>query len=366
MRSESPPGSGRRVRTPAGSRVAAQPGVVTGHPHAATECGRRLVQHPSPPPRGLASIWGDMAERDVEVLVVDNASTDGSPEMVSREFPGAVLIRNHQNVGFAKANNQAIGKSSGRFVLLLNADARLVAGSCEMLIARMDATPGLGICGPAIFNEDGSRQPSWGRFPSPLLEFAFQFLLYKALPVPYPYGKRVHPLLLPAYSRYRLVDWVTAAAVLIRRDVVDKVGVLPEESFMYNEDVEFCFRARSAGFTVGYEPAGEVVHRVGGARASYEDWIVNYTRGSILYFASHFPPPTVARVARLMVAGNRLRYSLWRVFGAVSHSKRREVRDALPRLPTGDRSCPSLHHPTDRWALGQRDPMRARSCSARR
>lgn len=273
----------------------------------------------------LKSVWGDVAEGEAEVLVVDNASSDGSPEMVSKEFPRAALIRNPQNVGFAKANNQAIGISSGRFILLLNADARLVAGCCERLVARMHRNPGLGICGPAILNEDGSRQPSWGQFPSPRLEFAFQTLLYKALPVPYPYGRRVHPLLLPAYSRFRLADWVTAAAVLIRREVVDQIGLLPEESYMYSEDVEFCFRARSAGFAVGYEPAGEVVHRAGGARASYEDWIVNYTRGSIIYFASHYPPATVARVARVMVAGNRLRCYIWRIVGTVSHSKRGEA-----------------------------------------
>ncbi len=272
----------------------------------------------------LASIWGDMAERDVEVLVVDNASTDGSPEMVSREFPGAVLIRNRQNVGFAIANNQAIGKSSGRFVLLLNADARLVAGSCEMLIARMDASPGLGnlwpchlqrgrveaaILGKVSFAHPGIRLPV-----SPLQGAACALSVWPARSCASP------PRLLPL-PRCRLGD---CCCSLIRREVVDKIGPLPEESFMYNEDVEFCFHARAAGFKVGYDPAAEVVHRVGGARASYEDWIVNYTRGSILYFASHFRPPTVARVARLMLAGNRLRYSLWRVVGAVSHSKRRE------------------------------------------
>ena len=273
----------------------------------------------------LKSVWGDVGEGDPEVLVVDNASSDGSPEMVYKEFPRAELIRNRQNMGFAKANNQAIGISSGEFILLLNADARLLTGCCERLVGRMRRNLSLGICGPAILNEDGSRQPSWGRFPSPRLEFAFQSLLYKALPVPYPFGRRVHPLLLPAYSRFRQVDWVTAAAVLIRREVVDRIGLLPEESYMYSEDVEFCFRARSAGFSVGYEPAGKVVHRAGGARASYQDWIVNYTRGSIIYFASHYPAPTVARVARVMVAGNRWRYYLWRIVGAVSPSKRGEA-----------------------------------------
>jgi GT2 family glycosyltransferase len=127
------------------------------------------------------------------------------------------------------------------------------------------------------------------------------------------------------YSRFRLVDWVTAAAVLIRRDVVDRIGLLPEGNFMYSEDVEFCHRARSAGFAIGYEPEGKVVHRVTGARESYDDWIENYTRGSLIYYAAHYPALTVARVARTIVAGNRLRYSLWRTIGALSRSKRAEA-----------------------------------------
>jgi hypothetical protein len=273
----------------------------------------------------LDSAWRDAPVGDTEVYVVDNASNDGSPEMVSAEFPQTILIRNRQNLGYAKANNQAIVRCKSRFILLLNADARLGVGCCESLIARMHFQPDLGICGPALRNADGSRQPSWGRFPSPVLEASFQAFLYKVLPLPYPVGRRVHPLLLPAYAKFRLVDWVSGAAMLIRGEVPMQIGLLPEESFMYSEDVEYCFRARRAGHEVGYEPAGEVVHQAAGARGSYQDWIVNYTHGSIRYFGAHYPPATTARVARLMVVGNALRYRLWRMIAALSPSRREEA-----------------------------------------
>jgi GT2 family glycosyltransferase len=278
----------------------------------------------------LNSVYGAKYAGSREVLVVDNASADESAEMVAGRFPDCTLLRNSKNRGFAAANNQALALASGRFILLLNSDAALTSNSLVELQSAFEAHPGIGIVGPALLNEDHSRQPSWGDFPSAWQEFLFQSFLFKLWPVRFPYGRRVGPLLLPSYLQFREVDWVTGAALMLRREVYECIGGLPEENFMYGEDLEFCARARRAGFSSAYVPAAEVYHHQGGSiRGDYGRWIESYTRATLRYFDNYGSINDRVWAAALVLAGSRLRELIWSIAALVWPARRGE---ALSRM----------------------------------
>src|SRR5262249_26354350 len=147
---------------------------------------------------------------------------------------------------------------------------------------------------------------------SPTSEFLFQSFLYKLWPSRFPYGRRVHPLLRPAYRRFRWVDWVTGAALMLRRDVLDRIGALPTDVFMYGEDLEYCARAKRAGFRVAYVPAARARHhQQASSRLDYARWIENYTRATILYYQRYGSEHERRRVSELITFGSRLRQVLW-------------------------------------------------------
>jgi N-acetylglucosaminyl-diphospho-decaprenol L-rhamnosyltransferase len=274
-----------------------------------------------------------------EVLVVDNASSDGSGEMVAAQFPAVQLLRNRKNLGFAVANNQALALAGGRCLFLLNSDAAVLPAGLLALRSAFDEHPRLGIVGPALLNQDGSLQPSWGDFPSVWQEFLFETFLFRLWPVRFPYGRRVHPLLRAAYRRLQTVDWVTGAALMLRREVYEQIGGLSEENFMYGEDLEFCARARRAGFATAYVPAAKVYHRQqGSAHGDYGRWIENYTQATLNYFDRYGSPADRRRVATLVLGGSRLREFTWSLVARLWPRRRQE---ALARV-TGYRRAANL------------------------
>ena len=192
---------------------------------------------------------------DTEVIVVDNASTDGSADMVAAEFPEARLIRNAENVGFPRGNNVGIAASAGRYVLLLNSDTMVPAGALARLVAFMDAHPQAGACSPRLLQLDGTPQPyAFGCDPTLgyLLRRGFSRLLFR------------RPLHDWGVAETIEVDWVSGACLLIRREAIDQVGGLDEAMFMYFEDNDWCRRMRLAGWQVYYVPTVAITH-IGGA-----------------------------------------------------------------------------------------------------
>jgi GT2 family glycosyltransferase len=274
----------------------------------------------------LAAAVQESRARATEIWVVDNASTDGSAEMVQAEFSQVHLICNRENLGFAKANNQVLRRAQGDFLLLLNADAVLLAGSLEAMLNAFVEYPQVGICGPCLINPDGSLQPSWGQFPTPWTEFLFQSFLFKVWPGPFPYGRKIHPFLRSTYCRFRLVDWATGACLMLRQEVLKRVGLLPEGSFMYGEDLEYCFRARRAGFEVALVSQARVLHYLqSAARKDYQKWIENYTLAILRYHARHGTASDLKWVSQTILWGSRLRWMMWRVIGFLSPRRRSEA-----------------------------------------
>ena len=195
-----------------------------------------------------------------EVIVVDNGSSDGSQAMVRERFPHVRLIENQENVGFARANNQAVAVSQGSYALLLNSDAMLLEGACQAMTDLARAKPQAGIVGAHLINPDGSFQASHSPFPTLWREFLILSGLGRAF-----YG-RWYPSRGPQEDRGpQVVDYVEGACLLTRREAYDEVGGLDEGYFMYAEEVDLCYTMREHGWHVWYHPGAKVIHVGGGS-----------------------------------------------------------------------------------------------------
>ena len=237
----------------------------------------------------------------VEVIVVDNASTDGSVEMVQAKFPGVRLIANADNRGFPAANNQGIAIAQGRHVFLLNPDTEVVDDALAAMVSFADAHPDVGVVGPQLLNPDGSVQSSRRRFPT-LLTALFESTWLA------PHAPR------RLLARYRVldrpdeatqdVDWVDGAALMARREAIQQVGPLDEGFFMYSEELDWCRRFREAGWRVVYLPEARIVHHRGKsseqvAAASH----IHFQTSKVRYFHKYHGR-VVAETLRLFLMGN--------------------------------------------------------------
>lgn len=233
-----------------------------------------------------------------EIIVVDNASADGSVEAVRARFPQVQVMQNESNLGFAKANNRALKIMRGKYAVLLNSDTLIMPGSIQILHGFMEKTPGSGMCGPQLLNSDGSFQKSFDRFPTLPGEFTSRTLIR---------------LLAPEYYRRQFldkdakavgpakVDFIIGACMFVRKEAIAKTGMLDEEYFFFYEEIDWCFRMRRAGWTVHHVPAARIVHFGGGStrglnlKARTESWrsrylffrknLVSGRSGSLLLYA---------------------------------------------------------------------------------
>ena len=225
----------------------------------------------------LESIEQNRDGLDVEVIVVDNASTDGSQEMVQNRFPYVKLLQNRKNLGFARANNQGLSISRGRFIMLLNSDTLLQPGALFTMVSFMDMHSDVGIVGAELLNRDGTLQPSWAKYPSLLSELlGANFRGRKQF-----YTKDGSP----AYE----VDWVGGACLLIRRSTMEQVGNLDERFFMYSEELDWCYRTRLLGWKICYLPGASVIHLSGqSSRHASQKMKVQLYKSKLLFFCKHY------------------------------------------------------------------------------
>ncbi len=198
---------------------------------------------------------------EIEVIVVDNASIDGTAETVRREFPQVKLIVNDENFGYTKANNIGIRQSRGKYILLLNPDTVVKPNALQALIECAEAHPDAGIIGAKLLNPDGSIQRSARSFPdigAGLFRNTFLGRLF-------PNNPFVRRYLLTdfSYDEVHEVDWVSGAAMLVRRELFERIGLLDERFWAYCEDVDLCWRAWQAGFKVLFCPNAVIVHKIG-------------------------------------------------------------------------------------------------------
>ena len=210
----------------------------------------------------LQSIYERTREIQYEVIVVDNASTDGTPEMMESEFPDTRYLYNRQNIGFTKGNNQGIRISSGRYILLLNSDTEIINGALDKMVKFMDERPDCGVMGCKLLNPDGSIQYSCRRFPS--YQTAL-FNRYSILTRLFPRNRFSQSYLMSSinHEEIREVDWVSGAALLARRRAFQEIGLLDEDFVIYSEDVDWCYRMHEAGWKVYFYPDAQIYHYIG-------------------------------------------------------------------------------------------------------
>ena len=209
--------------------------------------------------QALHTVMDAATALEVEILVVDNASRDGSADMVAATFPQVQLIRNEENVGFAAANNQALRRVNGRYVLLLNSDTIVRPDTLRCLVEFLDAHPQAGAIGCKILNPDGTLQLSCRRgLPTPMAAFCKMSGLSRLFPNS------------PRIARYNLtyldpektheVDALSGSCMMVRKEAMDQVGMLDEAYFFYGEDLDWCFRMRESGWKIFYVPQTEIIH----------------------------------------------------------------------------------------------------------
>lgn len=219
-----------------------------------------------------------------ETIIVDNGSFDGSVEMLAAEFPGVSVIVNTLNVGFATANNQGLARAGGRYALLLNSDTRVAPDALINLVNFMDTHPQAGACGPQLQNADGTLQPSGRRFPT------LTSTLGELLPAPERWRRKWRgDLEARDYNQICPVDELSGAALCARRTALEQVGFLDEDFFFLGEDIDLCWRLKSAGWQVFYVPTARVMHYWGSSRnraSSYHISLLSQ-RSYYLLFRKH-------------------------------------------------------------------------------
>jgi GT2 family glycosyltransferase len=236
--------------------------------------------------RCILSLPSPGPELETEIIVVDNASTDGSVDMVLSQFPHVRVVANEENKGFTVANNQGLALSQGRYLLLLNPDAEVVGDALATMVRHGDDHPEVGALGPQLCYPDGSLQSSRRRFPTMVTALVESTVFQEWWPD------------IRVLRRYYMadtsdeatqpVDWLVGACLLVRREVYDQLGGLDEGFFMYSEELDWCRRIKDAGWEVVYLPSATVVHHEG---KSSEQVVaarhIHFQSSKVRYFRKH-------------------------------------------------------------------------------
>ncbi|MBI2419175.1 MAG: glycosyltransferase, partial [Ignavibacteriales bacterium] len=249
----------------------------------------------------LQSINAAVRDISAEVIIVDNASTDGSVEMLRREFPGITLIASPENLGFSRANNAGIKKSKGRYILLLNPDTLIGEETFVTMIKFLDEHKEVGLAGCKLLNPDGTLQLACRRgFPGPWVSFCKVTGLSSIFPKSRLFAK--YNLTYLDENQSHEVDAISGAFMMIRKEVVDEIGGLDEQFFMYGEDLDWCYRVQKAGHKVYYVHNTKIIHYKGEStkRSNIDETRVFYNAMRLFvrkHFSSYFVVELILRFA---------------------------------------------------------------------
>jgi GT2 family glycosyltransferase len=267
----------------------------------------------------LRSIYSETQGIDIEVIVSDNGSTDGSVEFIHQHYPLARVLENGRNLGFARGNNEGIAQSSGQYILILNPDTIIHDGALEKWIAFADQHPEAGAFGCRVLNVDGSFQHS-GR-PFPTIWRSWVAALYLR-PLAYFSDLFISDI----YTGWngmtqRLIDWQSGCCVMFRGDLLKKLGGFDGQFFYHFEEVDLCRRVWDAGFSIVYTPEAVITHLGGQSvnRFPLRFELEKY-RSRYRYFYKHFGPERARQCRRTILAWIRLRQIGWGLSGLFSTS----------------------------------------------
>ena len=281
--------------------------------------------------RALSSIyasWGN--QPGLEVIVVDNASNDDTTAMIAQTFPQVTLIPNSENQGFTIGNNQGIARANGEYLFLLNPDTEVLDKALEHLLTYAQTHPEVGVIGPQLLNPDRSVQSSRRHFPTlPVLFLESTWLQ----------GLASQRLLTHYYAQeqaddvIQAVDWITGAAMLIRREIVANVGAFDEDFFMYSEELDWCRRIKEAGWEIVYYPEAQIIHHEGKSSEQVVPARHIYFQSSKIHYTQKVYGKLAAESLRVWLLGQYI----WQI--------------ALERL---------------KWLVGSQKPLRASRIAAYR
>jgi GT2 family glycosyltransferase len=233
----------------------------------------------------LESLAAHPTSLPTKIIVVDNASSDGTQAMLAQDYPHITLIQNEKNEGFARPANQAMRCASGRYFLLLNPDTLVLEGALDRLVAFMEEHPQAGIVGPKVLNRDGSLQMACRRgLPRPWAMVSYFLRLYRLFPRSKLFGGYLLNYL--DKDETHLVDGVSGSCMLIRQTAAEQIGYFDERFFAYQEDADFCFQAQRLGWQIYYHPRAQIIHYggQGGSRAQPYRAIFEWHRSYFLYY----------------------------------------------------------------------------------
>ena len=228
----------------------------------------------------LESLWASTRLDSFEVIVADNASTDGTVEMLVDRFPRVRILASPENLGFGRASNLCWHEAKSSLVLFLNSDTVVSDRALDRLVELARERPEAGAIGPRLLYPDGEIQMSFGAMPGIASE-----VLQKLWNAGYARGKGpLRSAVRRRYTRERTVDWVSAACLLTRRDTLETVSGFDENFFLYSEDIDLCTRIRATGARILFTPEVEIVHLLGRSAAKNRDRVVYESHRSRLYF----------------------------------------------------------------------------------
>lgn len=269
----------------------------------------------------LHSVYDTVHGLAFEVFVVDNASSDGSAAMVRERFPQVRLIENAENVGFARANNQAIARSLGRYIVLLNSDAVVQPQALAALIRFMEGHAAAGACGPYLLNADGTLQPSCHPLLTAFREFWRLCFLDHLWPL----------------ASYRMERWsadvprevavIKGACLLLRREALSQVGLLDERYFIYSEEMDLCHRLALSGWRLYWVPEARVMHLGGGStRQLAAEMYLQLYRSKVQYQGKFWGERGARRFVRLLRLAYLPRWGAASLAGLFSDAARQKAR----------------------------------------
>jgi GT2 family glycosyltransferase len=294
----------------------------------------------------LDSLFAAAERLTLEVLVVDNASSDGSVEMLQKSYPEVELIANRENLGFARAANQAIRRSRGCRILLLNPDTLVMKQSLSKMVGLLDLQPLVGALGPKILTAEGSIDSQAGRrFPTLLTELFDQLSVSRLFPRSRLFGRYLMGYW--DHDDSREVDLLSGACLMVRREVIEQVGLLDKEFFLYGEDVEWCHRIQRAGWKVFYYAEAEIIHLGGGStKGAKEGLPLEALRSMNLFFAKAYGA-LYARLHRCLIFLVTLAKEVFFLTKYLVGRDGRDRRNATQKM--------RLHYQVLRWSIGIAD-----------
>lgn len=298
----------------------------------------------------LESVSKTTNKMPFEIIMIDNGSADGSPDMVRECYAGVKLISNVSNVGFARACNQGIGLSRSEYILLLNSDTVVHGDALERMVAGMDRHKKLGACTSKIINADGTEQfvgRSFPTLPRLFVKFFFPAKIYSFL------TKTIHQGLPERRKELSLIDCLTGAVCLMRKNVIDRLKGLDEALPFYAEDVDLCLRIKKAGWDIGCFSDAVIMHC--GQQSSQKIPVaaeVASRRSIYAYYKKHYGRVSNVIVWLMITMSSYLRYAAWSIlFRATGTEEARYHKKAYKILLSH-----SLNSPVDLEMLSQEPP----------